>query len=262
MSSATYLYCVVRAPDPLPLAGSPPGLPGCGPLRGLAVDGGLWLVASDAPLPEYSAEEIERHLQDLSWVSDRALAHEAVVEHFSRTGTAVPLKLFTLFSSEERALAHIGQDRERLERVLDRIAGCVEWGVRVRCDESRARDVLAAEAGPDGDGQSAGTSFLLRKKREKDASRTLAARLRAEADAVFDELSHPAAGAIRRNPAAPDGLLLDAAFLVPEARAAEFEAAVERCAVRLGTRACELTLTGPWPPYNFIGDDRGEEGER
>jgi hypothetical protein len=252
MSSATYLYCVVRAPGPLSVSGAPPGLPGGGPLRVLDVDGGLWLIASGAPLPEYGAEEIERRLQDLAWVSDRALAHEAVVEHFARAGTAVPLKLFTLFSSDERALAHIREDRERLERVLDRIAGCVEWGVRIRFDESRAREVLAAEAGQDGDGT--GTSFLLRKKREKEASRTLAARLRAEADTAFGELSQPAAGAVRRDPAGPDGLLLDAAFLVPEARAADFEAAVERCAARLGTQACELTLTGPWPPYNFAGE--------
>jgi hypothetical protein len=254
MSSAIYLYCVIRAPGPLPLAEAPPGLPGCGPIRALAVDENLWLIACDAPLPDYSGEEIDRHLQDLSWVSDRALAHEAVIEHFGRAGTTIPLKLFTLFSSDERAHAHFGGGRERLERILDRIEGCAEWGVRVRCDESRARAVLAAEAGPDGDGQGAGTSFLQRKKREKDASRTLAARLHAEADAVFDELSQPVAGAVRRPPAGSEGLLLDAAFLVPEARTAAFEAAVERCAARLASQACELTLTGPWPPYNFVGE--------
>jgi Gas vesicle synthesis protein GvpL/GvpF len=252
MSSATYLYCVFRAPGPVSASGAPSGLPGCGPLRVLNVGDGLWLIASDAPLPEYGAEEIERRLQDLSWVSDRALAHEAVVEHFARAGTAVPLKLFTLFSSDERALAHIRENRERLERVLDRIAGCVEWGVRVRFDGSRARGALAAEAGADGDGS--GTSFLLRKKREKDASRNLSARLRGEVDTAFDELSRQAAGAVRRDPAVSDGLLLDAAFLVPETRAADFEAAVERCATRLRPQACEVTLTGPWPPYNFAGE--------
>lgn len=257
MSSATYLYCVVRAPGSLPLAGAPASLPGCGPVRALDLGNGLWLIASDAPLPAYGGEEIERRLQDLSWVSERALAHEAVVEHFSRTGTAVPLKLFTLFASDERALAHIRGDRERLERVLLRIEGCVEWGVRIHFDEARARELLAAEARTGGDGHGTGTSFLLRKKVEKDASRTLLARLRSGADAAFDELSRPAAGAVRRNPAGPDGdrLLLDAAFLVRQARAAEFEAAVERCAARLGIQGCEHTLTGPWPPYNFVGEE-------
>lgn len=259
MSRATYLYCLLRAAAP-PLADAPPGVPGAGPLRLLPVDEGLWLAAADVPLPEYGSEEIRRGLQDLSWVSDRALAHEAVVEHFARAGAIVPLKLFTLFTSDERALAHVRDDRGRLDRVLDRTAGRAEWGVRVRFDESRAKEVAAAEArAAGGGGQSAGTNFLLRKKVEQEASRTLATRLRAEADEIFTELSAEAAEAVRREAPTPEAgarLLLDAAFLVPESRAAEFEGAVARCAGRLADRACELTLTGPWPPYHFIEEAR------
>jgi hypothetical protein len=51
-------------------------------------------------------------------------------------------------------------------------------------------------------------------------------------------------------------MLLDAAFLVPEDRAAAFESVVARCAERLADRACEVTLTGPWPPYHFIEEAR------
>ena len=49
-------------------------------------------------------------------------------------------------------------------------------------------------------------------------------------------------------------LLLDAAFLVAHARRASFRAAAERAAARLGRDGYDLTLTGPWPPYNFVGD--------
>jgi acyl-CoA dehydrogenase len=44
------------------------------------------------------------------------------------------------------------------------------------------------------------------------------------------------------------------AFLVPADRRTEWEAIVERCAARLVPRACNVTLTGPWPPYNFIAE--------
>jgi hypothetical protein len=148
MSEATYLYCLVRADREPGLAGVPPGLPGCSPPRLLAAGGGLWLVVSTAPLSQYGAEEIQSRLSDLSWVSDRALAHEAVVEHFTgvtEAAAVLPLKLFTLFSSGERALAYVGENRERIDRSLDRVAGRVEWGVRVRLDDARAREVLARE---------------------------------------------------------------------------------------------------------------------
>jgi hypothetical protein len=259
MSEATYLYCLVRGLREPSLAGVPAGVPGSGPVRTLAVGDGLWLVAASAPLPAYGGEEIQKNLSDLSWVSDRALAHEAVIEHFAGTDAVLPMKLFTLFASDERALAHVRDGRERIDRALDRVAGCVEWGVRVRLDDARVREVLAEEARREAGGQSSGTAFLRRKKLEQDASRNLAGRLRAEMDEAFAELAEGAAEALRREPAAPPEaggrLLLDAAFLVPSQRSADFEALVEQCAARLALRACEVTLTGPWPPYHFIEEE-------
>ncbi len=260
MSTATYLYCLVRGDREPAVAAAPGGLPDCAPPRALAVEDRLWLVVADAPLPRYSGESIQEKLSDLSWVSDCALAHEAVVEHFADAEAVLPMKLFTLFSSDERALAHVRGSRERLDRVLDRVAGQVEWGVRIHLDEARAREVMAERA-RGGDGrQGAGTSFLLRKKVEKDASRELIAQLREEMDTVFASLAAVASEAVRREPAAsPEAggrLLLDAAFLIPAARGAELEAAVESCAARLAPQACDVTLTGPWPPYHFIEEAR------
>jgi hypothetical protein len=246
-SSATYLYCVVSCPGLLAASGAPPGLPGLSAPRALPVGDGLWLVAADAPLPEYGADSIQENLQDLDWISERAMAHEAVIEHFGRTGTIVPMKLFTLFAGEERALEHIRSDRGRLDRILSRIAGCEEWGVLVRFDESRARDAAANNMRP-----ASGTAFLQRKKLEKDAARTLLARLQPEMDEVFDELATQASESRRRTPVSPSPLLLDGAFLVRTEDVADFEQVVGRWAARLADSACELTLTGPWPPYNFL----------
>ena len=254
-TSATYLYCLVRSPGTLATDGTPDGLPGLSAPRALAVGDGLWLVAADAPLPEYGAESIQANLQDLDWVSSRAMAHEAMVEHFGKTGTVVPMKLFTLFAGDDRALEHVRSQRSQLDRILDRIAGCQEWGVLVRFDEAKAKEVAAEEARGESGSKSAGTAFLLRKKMEQEASRTLLARLRGEMDEVFSDLQGKAAEARRREPVSPSPLLLDGAFLVRSAHLASFEKTVDRWAKRLSERACEVTLTGPWPPYNFIGGE-------
>lgn len=253
-TSATYLYCLVRTRT-LPEEGAPPGLPGLSPARVLAVGDDLWLVVADAPLPAYGAESIQGHLQDLDWVSVRALAHEEVVEHFGRTGTVVPMKLFTLFAGDDRALEHIRSGRASLDRILDRIAGCEEWGVLVRFDEAKAKEVAAEEAREGGGAQGSGTAFLLRKKLEQEAARTLLARLKGEMNEVFADLAEQAAESRRREPVSSAPLLLDGAFLVRTDRASAFERTVDRWAKRLADRACELTLTGPWPPYNFIGEE-------
>jgi hypothetical protein len=221
----------------------------------LPLDDGLWLVVADAPLGRYDGPAIEGRLRDLAWVSRCALGHEAVVEHVSRRGTVVPMKLFTLFHGDERALAHVQRGRRRLERILGRVAGRQEWGLRLLLDEARARRRATAPAAARRAG--AGTRFLLGTEAQHGAVRRLAARGRREAARSFRALAREADVARRRDAASdPPGsrLLLDAAFLVRREAASRFRAAVREVRRRLGGEGYTVVLTGPWPPYNFVGD--------
>ena len=256
MSTATYLYCLVQSPREPKLGGVPPGLPGAGRPRAIDAGRGLWLVAADAPLDRYGEKPIEQGLQDLSWVSSVAVPHEAVVEHLAKNGTVVPMKLFTLFRSDARALEHVAKQRKRIERLMERIEGREEWGLRVLLDEVAALRRARDEAGTQSRG-APGAAFLLRKKKEQDAARELIDRARDRADALFDLLSAKADDARRRPP--PPGeigkrVLLDAAFLLPRKKARTFQAAVRAEAKKLAGRDYQLTLTGPWPAYTFVSD--------
>lgn len=256
MSDLTYLYCVVQREKPPPLARAPIGLPGTGKPRAIDAGGGLWLVAADAPAAEYDAQAIERGLQDLAWVSAHAVPHEAVVEFAGRAGTVLPMKLFTLFHSDDRALEHVAHQRKRVDRLLERLAGREEWGVRMLLDEPRAVERLAKSARKESKGAS-GTEFLLRKKKQRDLSRDVLERGAERATALFDELSRRADDSRRRAPpagAAGRRVLLDAAFLVRRGRVKPFQAAVRKVAARLQRDGYDLTLTGPWPPYNFVAE--------
>jgi len=253
--AATYVYGLVAAPATPPVDAAPPGLPGLSPPRALAAGDGLWLLVAGAPLPDYGAEEIGRRLEDLAWVSTCAVAHERVVEHFGAAGTVVPMKLFTLFADDARAVAHIAGERPRLERLLARVAGCREWGVRVHLDERRASAAAAAQEAPPAGGT--GTAFLQQKRRQQEASRRAVERAQARTDEVHEALAGRSRGVVRREPLAAEPgarLLLDAAFLVPEGDAAAFEAEVGRGSEALAQLGCETILTGPWPPYNFVAE--------
>jgi hypothetical protein len=249
-----YLYAVVRSPRRPSLARAPSGLPQAGTLRVLDAGAGLWLVAADVPLARYGEEAIERGLKDLDWVAARALAHEEVVRHFARRLTTVPMRLFTLFRGDDRAREHVQKSKAQLARVLSRVEGCEEWGVRAFADEKAERPKAAVLRGPD-----VGRRFLEQKRaqhRAASSSSTAAARA---AQAFVRTLGH-SARAQRKLPipsaATSSRLLVDAAFLVPRDERQSFRRAVAKAAAEGRRQGVRITSTGPWPPYNFVDATR------
>jgi hypothetical protein len=254
--AATYLYCAVQsARDPLRASKTRPprGLPGAGPARALSAGAGVWLIVARAPLDRYAGDVIDARLADLDWVSRCAVAHDAVVEHFAQRHPVIPMKLFTLFGSDERAVTHVARTRRTLARLFARVAGREEWGVRLLLDEARA---LAPDATPVT--AASGTEFLARKKAAKDARQQVVADALAEGDRLFDALTGLADESRRRTPAVEgptSRMVLDAAFLVPRRAARRFRAAASDAARALAARGFALSVTGPWPPYHFVADE-------
>jgi hypothetical protein len=104
----------------------------------------------------------------------------------------------------------------------------------------------------------AGAAYLAQKKAHRDASKELASRARETVAALFDRLAARSGDAKRRAaselPVQGGPLLLDAAFLVPRAKAASFKALAARESRSLARQGYGLTITGPWPPYTFVQD--------
>ena len=75
---------------------------------------------------------------------------------------------------------------------------------------------------------------------------------------LYDRLAKQSGFAKRRTaselPVQGGPLVLDAAFLVPTTRTRRFRSLATREARALARRGYRLTLSGPWPPYNFIQD--------
>jgi hypothetical protein len=248
----TYVYCLVRSTRRPSLRDVPGGLSGSRDLRLLAANDGLWLVASTVPGEKYGEAALARGLQDLEWVGHRALEHEAVVEHFLTVPAVLPMQLFTLFTSDDRALSHVAGDRKRITRILARIERQVEWGLRLTWDEKAVRETVARAH----QRATSGTAFLSRKRDLLNINRVQLTEARREADRVYRAMAREATEARRRKAteqaASGSRLLLDAAFLVPAGKARAFRAALRRYTKTSGRSGLVVSLTGPWPPYNFI----------
>jgi hypothetical protein len=254
--SLTYVYCLVRRARRPSLGRVPAGMPGSSGVRALDAGGGLWAVVSSVKARDYDESALAAGLQNLDWVGRRAMAHESVVEHFLGADAVLPMQLFTLFTSDERALDHVARDRSRIDRIVARIEQHVEWGVRLSFDEQKARESVDAAFGRRQRQAPSGTSYLARKRDLLNVSRVHLGDARGEADRLYGAMAREATEA-RRRPATEQSmpgsrLLLDAAFLVPKPRAKAFASALRRNTRSLAASGIDVSFTGPWPAYNFI----------
>jgi hypothetical protein len=227
-----------------------------GPVRVLEVDDGLFVVVADAPLEQYGEAAINQGLANLDWVSRAAVAHEAVVESFIGETAVLPMKLFTIFTTDERAVAYVRGERQRIATFVKRVSNHHEWGIRVVLDRQRAA-AAAPKPKSAATGRS-GLAYLTGKKAQRDAVVELEARARETVSTLYDRLAARSRAATRRPaselPVQGGPLLLDAAFLVPRARATTFQALVARESRALARHGYALTFSGPWPPYSFVQD--------
>lgn len=251
-SAAVYLYCVVRSARRPSLPRAPAGLPGGSRPAAHKLSSALWLITAEVPLDVYGPKPLEAQLRDLDWVSEAALAHEAVVEHFSRLKGAVvvPMKLFTMFSSMEKAVADVAAGKTAIDRAMRHIAGSEEWGVRI----TRRRESAAPASGKRAAAVS-GAAFLAARKEARDAIAKGRAASLAAADEAFTRLTRYAKDAQQRPRRQEPGTnppILEAAFLVTAGYRTRFKAEAKRQATLCAAAGAALTLTGPWPAYNFI----------
>jgi hypothetical protein len=249
--TAIYLYCIVGSSRKPSAARVPSGLPEGSPPEVLQVGRSLWLIVAEVPLEIYGTAALDQRLSDLEWVGSVALEHEKVVEHFALRPslTVVPMKLFTMFSTRERALADVAARQKSIDAVVRRISGAHEWGLRV------TQQTAPRLAGSSPAAASSGKAFLTARKEARDAARNAKIAAAECATAAYRRLAKLAREARVRNdtPAsAATPPLLDAAFLVPASRRSKFTQAARREAAACAQVGAQVTLSGPWPAYNFV----------
>lgn len=220
------------------------------------------VCATYTPVDEnaFSQEVIDRRAGDLEWLGAIGYRHQAVIAALMDGGAVVPLRAFTMFSSESALREHLISRSDALSKILDRLDGKREYTLRVELDPQRWSDALigrvdslralAAEI----DAASSGKAFLLRKKldeEKKRASREAEQQLVAEIERQVAEKL--ACDVVAESRVERDGAFPQINVLInrdEESRLQELHAAL---AERYAGQGVTLAITGPWPPYTFAG---------
>ncbi|MBZ4015294.1 hypothetical protein CCS38_05940 [Streptomyces purpurogeneiscleroticus] len=286
----TYAYAVLHRG-----ARPPAGLYGIkdAPVRTVA-EGPLAALVSDVPAAEFDQPGVRDRLEDLTWLEATARAHRRVVDETAAAVGVLPLRLVTVYRDEDAVRAALAAHAERFERLLSRLEGRLEWGVKAYAqqvpDDRKPGDRKPDGPGPDDDRKPAeaesGRDFLRRRLRDRKAEGAALHEADGLAREVHDALARAAEHSRLHRPqdgrlaeavaasGAPDAAgrapagarpavsrgpnLLNGAYLVRREAAGTFAERVGELAAR--SPALRIELTGPWAPYSFTDLPDDEAG--
>lgn len=178
----------------------------------------------------------------------RATAYARVVAAIHRDATVAPFRYGHFLADREQTLRLLRAHQAEFLHALDAVEGCDEMGLRILLD-NRSEPPAAPSVRP-APGES-GRDYLAGRRafyaaRECDSA--LAAQAVATARRTLDAL---AVKCREERAAGTAGRLASLVFLVRRAGAGRFREAFRRLEQE---SAAKMLLTGPWPPYSFVGN--------
>ncbi|MGD9991143.1 GvpL/GvpF family gas vesicle protein [Pseudonocardia sp.] len=237
-------------------AGDPPEVSGVdGERPRLVVAERLGAVVGTVADERFDEAGLAAAMADLGRVEMLVRAHHRVVAATAQDRTVAPVRLATVFRDDDAVVVMLRERRDAFHGVLDRVRDRREWGVKVYVDTAAAVPDTAPEPGPAAAADRPGTSYLLRRRADRDRGAAARGRARAVADRVAGVAGEHAAEVRRFAPqdarlsGRAEEMVLNATFLVDRAGEQDFRDAVSSA----GTGVI-VEVTGPWPPFSFADE--------
>jgi hypothetical protein len=261
LGDALWAYCVVPTEVPTPTRLT--GVQDAGVTR--VESGALAALVSPVPLAEFGADPLRANLNDLEWLERVARAHEHVLDATLAGGTLVPLRLCTIYESQDSVSDMLERERGPLLEALERLEGHQEWGVKLLVDrtllEDEARRISPEVPGLEAEleGLSGGGAYMLSRRLERhvrEVADRLAAELAEDLHGRFDALAADAVTLPAQNrelSGHAGDMLVNTAYLVEADRVSQLAALGGEFEEHHRPVGAQVELTGPWPPYNFAG---------
>lgn len=229
----------------------------------------LEAVVSEVSFEEFASEEIQKRAQeDLSWIKEKALAHEKIIEEAMRKNdkflSVIPMRFGAILKDRTRLEEILNKDYSKIREILDRSRGKQEWGVKVYLkDGGKFEQVIKEknEAIIEKERELAtlpeGMAFFMEEELKEIISREVDKELNNIVEILFARLEKQAVASVkskilgreltgRREP-----MILNAAYLIPEEKIEDFKKEAKKLNQKIQIKGFYLEYSGPWPAYNF-----------
>ena len=262
-----YLYCIREKTKGAPVI-SERGIDGKGEVFTLAYRE-LEAVVSKISLEEFTSEEIQKKAQeDMSWIKEKAIIHEKIIEEAMKVDdkvlSLIPMRFGIIFNDRERLEKTLSQDYSSIKEVLERIKDKQEWSVKVYLKDRKKieqaikeKNEVIKEKEKEIASLSEGMAFFMEQELKDVISEEMDKELDNIAEDLFESLSKQAVASVkskildkeltgRREP-----MILNLACLVPKKKIENFKTEAQCLNEQIQSKGFYLEYSGPWPVYNF-----------
>ena len=173
------------------------------------------------------------------------LEHARVVAACFRIGTVLPFRIGTIFDSDDALRQAVRANKRTFGLSVARLRGKSEMHLKVLVKDGSFRDTAVPVKLPD----TVGGEYLARLREQASKQRERQTKARALSVQVH-KLFNPLEEEVSCKRVNPEGMLIDIAHLIDSSTVEKYQNRYNSATKQL--RNCEITVSGPWPPYHFL----------
>lgn len=228
----------------------------------------LYAVISRVSADEFNEENLKKNLSNMDWLEQKVRAHMKVISQIMNFSTVIPFKFGTVFEKEDNLKKMLEGEVQFFKDKMAELDGKEEWAVKLYCNfetlNKKMNEISDEIKQLDQEifSSSKGKAFLLKKKRNELIKKEADKKICEYGQHCFDNLKGCAEGAVlnkllpREVTEKENEMILNSVYLVIKKKVEDFLGLVEELKNKYSEIGFEFDCTGPWPPYNFTGEDK------
>lgn len=193
-------------------------------------------------------KELQEALNNPKIMEKVLTEHQGILDRLMKKTTVIPFQFGTILKDKEAAADHLKLSYERYKELLKNFKDRQEWGVRVFAARTNQENTQKS---------SSGTAYLLRKKQEEEAEKATNEKLASFSGEILNSLKELAfeykvTQSAQRFSEKGELLISVFAFLILKSKTRKFNQKFALLGKTYQEFGLRLTISGPWPAYNFI----------
>jgi len=262
-----YLYCLREKTDSSPNI-SLKGIDGKGEVFIVPYQE-LEAVVSKVSLEEFDSESIQIKAQgDLTWIKEKAVVHEKIIEEAMRNKdnvlSVIPMRFGTIFKEKTSLEETLNKDYAKIKEVIDKIHRKQEWSVKIYLKDRqkfeqavKEKNEVIKEKEKEIASLPEGMAFFMEEELKELISKEAEKELNNIIETLFESLKNHTVGSVKNKilekelTGRQEPMVLNAAYLIPAERIEDFKKEAENLNQKMQAKGFCLEYGGPWPAFNF-----------